>query len=77
MPHVNIKHFPRDLTDAQKSRLADSVTAVIAEHFDAHEDTVSIVLEPVAESDWNRSVVAVEIEGREHLVIKPPNYPEQ
>jgi 4-oxalocrotonate tautomerase len=74
MPHVNIKHFPRDLTGEQKRRLAETITAVVSESFVVPRGAVSIALEPVAETDWNETVVVPEITGREHTLIKAPNY---
>ncbi|MEV7026240.1 tautomerase family protein [Kitasatospora sp. NPDC093558] len=74
MPHVNIKHFPRDVTPQQKRDLADAITTVIAEHFDVPACAVSIALEPVPETSWNDTVVGPEISGRKHLVVKEPDY---
>jgi 4-oxalocrotonate tautomerase len=74
VPHINIKHFPRDFTDEQKQQLAEAITTVIAENFEIYEGAISIALEPVAEPDWNETVVVPEITGREHLLIKAPNY---
>ncbi|KPC62532.1 tautomerase family protein [Streptomyces chattanoogensis] len=74
MPHVNIKHFPVDFTDEQKKQLAETVTAFVTEHFGVHEGAVSIALEPVAEPGWNETVYVPEITGRQHLLIKAPNY---
>lgn len=74
MPHVNIKHFPRNFTDQQKKHLAEAITTVVMEHFDIYEGAVSIALEPVAEPDWNETVDSPEITGRQHLLIKAPNY---
>lgn len=74
MPHVNVKHFPKDFSDDQKQRLAEAVTAVVVEHFDVPEGTVSIALKPVDKADWNDTVVIPEITGQTELLIKPPNY---
>ncbi|MEE1931498.1 tautomerase family protein [Streptomyces sp. TRM 70351] len=75
MPHLSIKHYPRDFTDEQKARLAEALTAVVTRHFAAPEGAVSIALEPVAERDWPQAVDAPEIKGRPHLLIKTPDYP--
>lgn len=74
MPHVTIKHFPRDFTEEQKQRMADEVTRTVLANFDTHEGAVSVSLEPVDRSEWDETVVAAEITGREHLLIKAPNY---
>jgi 4-oxalocrotonate tautomerase len=74
VPHVHIKHFPRDFTDVQKKRLSEAVTAVVVEHFATYDGAVSLALEPVAETDWNAAVTVPEIEGRAHLLVKEPHY---
>jgi 4-oxalocrotonate tautomerase len=75
MPHVDIKHFPKEFTDDQKGRLADALTAVVVEHFGTYDGAVSIALQPVDQQDWNEQVIAGEITGREHRLIKAPDYP--
>jgi 4-oxalocrotonate tautomerase len=77
VPHVNIKHFPRDFTDEQKKAVAEAITTVVLQNFDTYEGAVSIALEPVAKPDWNETVVVPEITGRAHLLVKAPNYGKQ
>lgn len=75
MPHVNVKYFPRNLSDEQKEHLAEAITMIIVEHFDGTlAGSVSIALDPVAEADWNETVGVPEIAARRHLLIKTPNY---
>jgi 4-oxalocrotonate tautomerase len=74
VPHVNIKHFPKDFTEDQKNHLAEDLTAIITKHFDVADDAVSIALDPVTKPAWNESVIIPEISGRDHLLIKAPNY---
>lgn len=74
MPHLTIKHFPRDFTDAQREQLAAALTRVVLDHFDTYDGAVSIALEPVAKPDWGERVVAPEITERAHLLIKAPQY---
>lgn len=74
MPHVNVKHFPREFTDEERSRLSEAITEVILEHFDTYEGAVSIAVQSVAKADWKESVVEREITGHEYQLLKPPNY---
>lgn len=74
MPHVNIKHFPKDFTDEQKERLAEAITAVVTEHFATDEGNVSVALEPVAAAEWNQAVGTPELLGRADLLIRRPAY---
>lgn len=77
MPHVHIKHFPRNFTAEQEKRLAQAITTAVLENFDTHDGAVSIVREPVAKADWNEAVTASELTECEHSLIKKPNYLEK
>ncbi|RLU80642.1 4-oxalocrotonate tautomerase [Streptomyces griseocarneus] len=74
MPHVDVRHFPKELTENQKAVLAAEVTAAVQKAFGCDPGVVSIALEPVAEADWNERVYGPAIEGRKDLLIKTPNY---
>ncbi|MFW6640678.1 tautomerase family protein [Nocardiopsis algeriensis] len=74
MPHVNIKHFPVELTAEREKRLAEEITAVVSANLGVDRGSVSIALEPVDESDWNTVAVEPEIRGRGHLLIQAPDY---
>ncbi|MCX2968864.1 MULTISPECIES: tautomerase PptA [Streptomyces] len=74
MPHVDIKHFPKELSDEDRDRLAEALTAVVAEHFGTHRGAVSIALEAVAPEEWTERVVTTAIEAHPHRLIKAPDY---
>lgn len=74
MPHVNIKHFPKHLTDQQKRGLIDAITLTIQRSFGCDEGAISVALEPIEEEDWNVRVYEPEIVGRSELLCKTPSY---
>ena len=74
MPHIAIKHFPKDFTDEQRQRLAEAITSVVVRHFGTYDGAVSIALEPVAQDEWQEKVLVPEIREREHLLLKAPHY---
>jgi 4-oxalocrotonate tautomerase len=74
LPHVNIKHFPKEFSVDEMIHLIDVLTAVVTKHFGVSDDAVSIALEPVVKDDWKDSVITPEITERRHLLIKTPNY---
>ena len=74
MPHLTIKHFPKDFTERQERDLADALTTLIAERFGAPPGAVSIALEAVDPDDWQASVYAPEIEHRTSPLLKYPDY---
>lgn len=74
MPHINIKHFPRPLTDEQERELVAAVTTAVTKTFDCDEGVVSVALEPVEPGDWQDRVYRPEILGRKSLLRKAPTY---
>ncbi|MEV6756983.1 amino acid adenylation domain-containing protein [Streptomyces sp. NPDC051214] len=74
VPHVNIKHFPDNLEEAQISALVDAITRAVRTAFAVDEDVVSIALEPVAQDVWNERVYIPEIVEDPGHLVKSPNY---
>lgn len=77
MPHINIKHFPLDLDDSQRSELAEELTSAVVRAFGCDPQVVSISLEPVVPAAWDSEVYRPEIAGREELLIRRPQYADQ
>lgn len=74
MPHVNIKHFPRDVSEAQKAELVAAVSLALKSALGCSDDAISIALEPIEPDVWQEKVYGPEIEGRRELLCKSPNY---
>jgi len=74
MPHVNIKHFPVELNEEQRTELLAAVTDAVRSAFSCPDDVISIALEPVEQSVWMESVYVEEIVNRKDLLHKTPNY---
>ena len=73
MPHVDIKCFPRELTDDQKSALAADITEVLIRHLNSKDGAVSVALNQVEQSDWQK-VCYSEIAPQMEQLIKKPGY---
>ncbi|POU02091.1 Tautomerase PptA [Escherichia sp. ESNIH1] len=74
MPHIDIKCFPRDLTDEQKTALSDDITAAIVRHLNSKESSVSVALSQVQPEDWKAKVWDTEIAPQREALIKKPGY---
>ncbi|MGW7066914.1 amino acid adenylation domain-containing protein [Streptomyces sp. NPDC054855] len=74
VPHVNIKHFPDNLAEAQVSALVEAITSAVRTAFAVDEGVVSIALEPVAQDVWNERVYIPEIVEDPGHLVKSPNY---
>ncbi|MBB6439507.1 tautomerase family protein [Streptomyces candidus] len=77
MPHLTIKHFPKNFTPAQERELAHALTTLIAEHFGTPPGAVSISTEAVDPKEWRTSVYAPEIQGRRATLLKYPDYAQE
>lgn len=74
MPHVDIKCFPRDLNDEQKTALAEDIAEVIIRHFNSKDSSVSVALNQVNQEDWKAQVWDTEIGPKLNELIKKPGY---
>lgn len=74
MPHVDIKCFPRDLNDDQKTALAADIAAAITRHLGSKDGSISVALNQVAETDWKSQVWDTEIAPQRETLIKKPGY---
>lgn len=73
MPHVDIKCFPRDLNDEQKSALAADITEVIIRHLQSKESSVSVALTEIEPDAW-QIVWDEQIAPQMETLIKKPGY---
>ena len=70
MPHVDIKCFPRDLTDEQKTALAADVAEAIARHLNSKDRSISVALQEIQKVQvWD-----TEIGPKLDELIKKPGY---
>lgn len=74
VPHINIKHFPVALSEAQEKELLAALTSAVSNAFGCKEDVVSIAIEPVEQEAWHERVYEPEIVRRQDLLRKTPNY---
>ncbi|RFC65199.1 tautomerase PptA [Fulvimarina endophytica] len=74
MPHVSIKHFPKDLSPEQTRALSDEITAAIQKAFASRDGAISIAVEPVEKERWQSDVYEPEIVGKSGRLIKRPDY---
>lgn len=74
MPHVDIKCFPRDLNDEQKTALAADIAEVIIRHFNSKDGSVSVALQQIQQEDWKAKVWDTEIGPKLDGLIKKPGY---
>ncbi len=74
MPHVDIKCFPRELNDEQKTALAADITEVIIRHLNSKDSSISVALNQYSPDDWKAQVWDTEIAPQMEQLIKKPGY---
>lgn len=74
MPHIDIKCFPRDLNDEEKTALATDIAQVIMRHLDSKPGSISVALSQVNPEDWKTQVWDTEIAPQADTLIRKPEY---
>ncbi|HEP0811594.1 TPA: tautomerase PptA [Enterobacter chengduensis] len=74
MPHVDIKCFPRDLNDEQKTALAADIAGVIIRHLNSKDSSISVALNQVDPEEWKAQVWDTEIGPKLEELIKKQGY---
>ncbi|MGU3522734.1 tautomerase PptA [Enterobacteriaceae bacterium C23F] len=74
MPHVDIKCFPRDLNDEEKTALAADIAAAITRHLGSKDGAISVALNQVQQDEWKSQVWDTEIAPQLETLIKKPGY---
>lgn len=76
MPHVEIRHFPAELSDSAKQRLATDIVEAVVRAFGVGESAVSIGLENIDKADWQERVYGPLIVNRPTTttLLRKPGY---
>ncbi|WP_312140751.1 tautomerase PptA [Atlantibacter hermannii] len=74
MPHVDIKYFPRELTEEQRLAFADDIAKVVIKHLDSKPTSVSVALEEVQPDNWKQQVWDTDIAPHLDTLAKKPGY---
>ena len=59
MPYIAIKAYPKD--EETKKKLVDRINDVLLETWGCPQEAVSISIEEVEPSEWNRAVMETEV----------------
>ncbi|WP_216897417.1 hypothetical protein [Nocardia alni] len=75
MPHVEISHFPADLTEPTRKRLEKDIVAAVTRAFGVRDGAVSIGLAPVNPDHWQERVYRPLITDRAGAApLRSPDY---
>lgn len=74
MPHIEITHFPKILSEEEKTSLADAITQVVCKHLGTPVGAVSIALETITPEQWRAQIIEPRLLPAWHRLIKTPDY---
>ncbi|EJE3288755.1 hypothetical protein ABL118_003968 [Vibrio alginolyticus] len=74
MPHVLIKHYPSHISREEKEHIANQISNIISTGFACSNDVVSVSMLDVEQEHWNNEVYQPDIENRQDILVKEPNY---
>ncbi len=74
MPHINIKCFPKHLSDQELKNFTEELSQVVMKHLNASDKSISISYQEIAQEQWKSDVYDKEIKPNLDTLAKKPGY---
>ncbi len=74
MPQINVKCYPKHLSEQQMKDFIADLTNVTQKHLNASEDSISISYEEIPAEQWKNEVFDKEIKPNIGKLAKDPGY---
>ncbi|KFF69293.1 tautomerase PptA [Pectobacterium brasiliense] len=74
MPHIDVKHFPRNLSEEEKKAVAEDLAAVLKKHFGSSDESLSVALNEIQPERWKDDVYDPFIKPQLDALPKKPGY---
>ncbi|MDG0806193.1 tautomerase PptA [Pectobacterium brasiliense] len=74
MPHIDVKHFPRNLSEEEKKAVAEDLSAVLKKHFGSSDESLSVALNEIQPERWKDDVYDPFIKPQLDTLPKKPGY---
>lgn len=74
MPHIEVKCFPRELTEKQKQAIATDLCDVLKKHLGSKDTSLSVALQMIEQADWKSEVWDKQIAPQMAQLLKKPGY---
>ncbi|MBA0215956.1 tautomerase PptA [Pectobacterium brasiliense] len=74
MPHIDVKHFPRNLSEEEKKAVAEDLAAVLKKHFGSSDESLSVALNEIQPERWKDDVYDLFIKPQLDTLPKKPGY---
>ncbi|OOF56344.1 tautomerase family protein [Rodentibacter myodis] len=74
MPHINIKCYPKGLTEQELQAFADDLTAFASERLNTPAEYITIDYTEIPAEEWKEKVYDAEIKPNAAHLLRKPEY---
>lgn len=74
MPHINIKCYPKKLSEQELQAFADDLTAFASERLNTSAEFITIAYTEISADEWKEKVWDKEIESNVESLLRKPEY---
>lgn len=74
MPHINVKCYPKHLSEQQMKDFIADLTSLTQKHLNATDESISISYEEIPAEQWKDKVFDKEIKPNKGKLAKEPGY---
>lgn len=74
MPHINIKCYPKGLSEQELKAFADDLTAFASERLNTPAEFITIAYTEIPAEEWKEKVWDTEIQPYADTLLRKPEY---
>lgn len=74
MPHINIKCYPKGLSEQQLQSFADELTTLASERLATPKEYITIAYSEIPADEWKDKVYDQEIKPHADTLLRKPEY---
>ena len=74
MPHIDIKCYPKGLSEADLQAFADDLTAFASERLSTPPEFITIAYAEISADEWKDKVYDAEIRPNADTLLRKPGY---
>ncbi|TCP90090.1 4-oxalocrotonate tautomerase [Cricetibacter osteomyelitidis] len=74
MPHINIKCYPKGLSEQELQAFADELTALASERLNTPKEYITIAYTEIPAEEWKEKVFDAEIQPNRTALLRQPEY---
>lgn len=74
MPHIDIKCYPKGLSETQLKAFADDLTAFASERLSTPPEFITIAYTEIAPENWKEEVYDAEVRPQVATLLRKPQY---